>query len=317
MRKLASISIDVDSLSSIYKGQGLRRPGGYTSIELRTGLETIQQFFEGYGIKTTLFMVGNDLLDQTNHAAICSIIQNGHEPANHSMTHPQGFRWLSPEEKGKEIAAMGKICEEVTGIQPIGFRSPGWNIDDNTLPILKQMGYAYDSSVFPTFLMPLMKFMHWASMSGQVRSNRTTMGMWRYMTAPLIPYRTNQLSFAQKGNDGIIEFPVSVTPLMRIPFFATLLLFTGNRFYQALYRNIKQSGLSIHFQMHLSDFVDYSLPELENQMPSTHQGAYIPQALGTPLKKKLEVFNKMFDLMIADYEFITLGEWLIRLQGEK
>ena len=314
MKNLASVSIDVDSLSSIYKGQGLKRPGGYTFIEFRTGLETIQRFFEGYRIKTTLFMVGNDFLHQPNHSAIRSIIQDRHEPANHSMTHQQGFRWLNPEEKGKEITAMGDICEKETGIRPVGFRSPGWNIDDSTLPILKQLGYVYDSSVFPTSLMPLMKFAHWASMSGQAKPNRTTMGMWRYMAAPITPYHTSQFSLSQKGENGIIEYPVSVTPCLRIPFFATLLLFTGNRFYQALYRSIKRSGLPVHFQMHLSDFVDYSMPELENQMPSTNKGAYVPQALGTPLQKKLEVFKKMMDLMATDYDFITLREWSERMK---
>ena len=316
MKNLAFVSIDVDSLSSIYKGQGLNRPDGYTYIELRTGLEAILQFFEGYGIKTTLFMVGNDFLHQANHSAIRSIFHSGHEPANHSMTHPQGFRWLNPEEKSKEITAMGDICEEVTGIHPIGFRSPGWNIDDSTLPILKQLGYVYDSSVFPTSLMPLMKFAHWASMSGQPKPNRTTMGMWRYMAAPIAPYHCSQLSLAKRGESGIIEFPVSVTPILRIPFFATMLLFTGIKFYQMLYMNIKRSGLPVHFQMHLSDFVDYSLPELENQMPSTHKGAYVPQALGTPLKKKLDIFKKMMDLMSADYDFITLRERSERMKGK-
>ncbi len=238
MNNLASVSIDVDSLSSIYKGHGLTRTGGYTFIELRTGLETIQRFFEDYHIKTTLFMVGNDLLYQSNHKVIRSIIDEGHEPANHSMTHPQGFRWLTSDQKNQELAAMSKICEEVTGLRPVGFRSPGWNIDDSTLPKLRQLGYSYDSSVFPTLLMPLMKFAHWASMSGQPKHNRTTMGMWRYMIAPIVPYQTSQVSLGQRGEGGIIEFPVSVTPLLRIPFFATLLLFTGNRFYQSLYGSI-------------------------------------------------------------------------------
>lgn len=315
MNNPASISIDVDTLSSIYKGQGLKRPGGYTYIELRTGLETIQRFFEGYRIKTTLFMVGNDFLLQSNQAAIQSIIQAGHEPANHSMTHPQGFRWLTAEEKNKELKMMGNICEKVTGIRPIGFRSPGWNIDDSTLPLLKQLGYSYDSSVFPTSLMPLMKFAHWASMSGQAQPDRTTMGMWRYMTAPITPYQTSQLSLAKKGEGGIIEFPVSVTPALRIPFFATMLLLTGNKVYHTLYKSIKRSSLPVHFQMHLSDFVDYRLPELENQMPSSRQGAYIPQALGTPLNKKLEIFRNLIDLMAADFNFITLKEWVEKIKG--
>ena len=315
MKNPASVSIDVDTLSSIYKGQGLTRAGGYTYAELCAGLEAIQQFFDPYKIKTTLFMVGNDFAQKANHAAIRSIIANGHEPANHSMTHPQGFRWLSPEAKTREISDMAAICEKITGLRPVGFRSPGWNIDDETLPILKQLGYQYDSSVFPTALMPVMKLAHWASMSGQTKVNRTTMGQWRYSLAPITPYHTGQKFLAAKGAGGIIEFPVSVTPVLRIPFFATLLLMAGNRIYNLLYRSIKRSGLPVHFQMHLSDFVDYSMLELENQMPATRQGAYIPKALGTPLKKKLEAFKALFDLMAADYDFMTLKEWAGKMEN--
>ena len=212
---------------------------------------------------------------------------------------------------------MEEICNSVTGIRPIGFRSPGWNIDDSAIPILKEMGYRYDSSVFPTSLMPLMKFAHWASMSGQAKPNRTTMGRWRYMAAPIKPYQTNQTSLSNKGESGVIEFPVSVTPFLRLPFFATLLLKVGNKFYKTFYESIKRAGMPVHFQMHLSDFVDYSLPELQDQIPPTRQGAYVPQALATPLKKKLNVFGMMMDLMVADYDFITLNKWSESLIGSK
>jgi len=315
LKNTAAVSIDVDTLSSIYKGQGLSRSDGYTFIELRTGLENIQQFFDRYHIKTTLFMVGNDFQLPANQAAIKSIIKDGHEPANHSMTHPQGFRWLDPDQKRGEIGSMGDICESVTGIRPVGFRSPGWNIDDSTIPVLKEKGYRYDSSVFPTSLMPLMKFAHWASMSGQAKPNRTTMGMWRYMTAPITPYQTSQTSLSRKGESGFVEFPVSVTPFLRLPFFATLLLKVGNTLYKTLYKSINQAGLPVHFQTHLSDFVDYSLPELQNQIPPASQGTYVPQALATPLNKKLIVLGKMMDLMVADYDFITLDEWSKTILG--
>jgi len=317
LKNPAAVSIDVDTLSSIYKGQGLKRAAGYTFIELRTGLENIQQFFESYHIKTTLFMVGNDFLLPTNQAAIQSIIKDGHEPANHSMTHPQGFRWLDPDQKKNEIRSMGDICQSVTGIRPIGFRSPGWNIDDSAIPLLKELGYRYDSSVFPTTLMPLMKFAHWASMSGQAKPNRTTMGMWRYMAAPITPYQTSQASFSNKGESGLVEFPVSVTPFLRLPFVATLLLKVGIKFYKAFYESIKREELPVHFQMHLSDFVDYSLPELQDQIPPTREGVYVPQALTTPLIKKLEAFGKMVDLMALDYDFITLNVWSERLMSDE
>jgi len=305
----AVVSIDVDTLSSIYKGRGCRRPSGYTFHEFRQGLEKISEFFGRYEIKTTLFMVGKDFEYAPNHAAIKAIHNQGHEIANHSMSHPQGFRWLSTDQMEEEIQNMGRICMEITGEKPVGFRSPGWNIGDSAIGVLKKNGYIYDSSIFPTYLMPVMKFSHWASMSSQPCPNRTTMGRWRYMFAPLQPYNSSQRSLAQQGIDGIIEFPVSVTPILRIPFFATLLLLTGNKFYDHLYKSIQRWKLPIHFQMHLSDFVDYNQPELQDQMPERLQGSYVPQALTTSLDKKLGVFSRMIDRIIADYNFLTLKEW--------
>jgi hypothetical protein len=317
MNNWGNISIDVDSLSSIYKGQGCSRPGGYTFVEFRAGLENLSNFFSRYAIKTTMFMVGNDFLNNKNHAAIKEISNNGHEIANHSMTHPQSFRWLSEKEKEIELVAMSDICQEVTGKRPVGFRSPGWNIDDATLPVLNKLRYVYDSSVFPTSFMPLMKFAHWSSMSKQKKQDRTTMGQVSYMFSPLSPYHVSSYSLGKKGNNFLIEFPISVSPYLRIPFFATLLLFTGIGFYRKLYRSIHAAGLPVHFQMHLSDFIDYSIPELKDQMPGNKKGAYIPQSLHTPLSKKLDLFSEMIDLIAEDYTFITLDQWAKKIQVDK
>lgn len=68
--------------------------------------------------------------------------------------------------------------------------------------------------------------------------------------------------------------------------------------------------MPIHFQMHLSDFVDYDLPELQDQMPSRNRGAYVPQALNTPLEKKIDTFRRMIELMARDYTFTTLKDWV-------
>lgn len=313
MSRTGSISVDVDSLSSIYKGQGCSRLDGYSFIEFRTGIENMLAFFDRFKLKVTMFMVGNDFLHEQNHEAIRAIQNEGHEIANHSMTHPQDFRWLSGEEKRRELNGMGDICETVTGRRPIGFRSPGWNIDDSAIPILNDLNYTYDSSVFPTYLMPLMKFAHWLSMSKQPRGVRTTMGQLDYMFAQKTPYRISDTSLRKTGKNKLFEFPLTVSPILRIPFFATLLLFTGISFYRLLYHSIEAAGLPVHFQMHLSDFIDYSLPELADQMPRINQGVYVPQALNTPLEKKLHVFEDMIALMIRDYSFITLEEWSRRI----
>lgn len=262
-------------------------------------------------------MVGNVFLHKKNHAFIKNISDDGHEIANHSMTHPQGFRWLSPKEKESELLSMSNICHEVLGKRPVGFRAPGWNIDDATLPSLKKLGYEYDSSVFPTSFMPIMKFAHWSSMSKQEKINRTTMGEIKYLFSPLQPYKVSHDSLGKRGENPFIEIPISVTPVLRIPFFATLLLFTGIGFFKNLYQSIRKADLPLHFQMHLSDFIDYSIPELDDQMPGKDIGSYIPQSLNTPLSKKMNLFTEFIEMIAQDYAFITLEKWAQKIRLAK
>jgi hypothetical protein len=305
----AAVTSDIDTLDSIYKGQGCHRPDGYTYAELRMGLENFAHFLEPYGIKATLFMVGQDFSRSENHAHICSMVQADHEIANHTLTHAQGFRLLSAEQKETEIAGMEDICLQVTGCRPVGFRSPGWNISNDALPILQKRGYTYDSSVFPTTLMPVLKFLHWRTMSSRKGGDRTTMGHINYMSAPVTPYRTSLHSLAKKGLEGIVEFPITVTPIVRLPFFATFLLETGFSLFKASYRALRAFNRPIQFQFHLSDFVDYTHPDLVDQVPGTNEGLYVPKALRTPLPEKLLMFRKAMDMIVKDYNFQTLANW--------
>jgi len=305
----AAISSDVDTLESIYKGFGCRRPGGYTYAEFRMGLENFSKFLEPYGIKATLFMVGNDFLQPQNAPYIQNIAAEGHEIGNHTMTHAQGFRLLSSEQKEAEIAGMEEICQKVIGQRPVGFRSPGWNISDDALSILKKRGYLYDSSVFPTILMPLLKFLHWRAMRNRQGGERTTMGHWQYMLAPSAPYHTSQHSLARPGQNGMIEFPITVTPVIRLPFFATFLLATGLGLFKRSFQILKMWQRPLQFQFHLSDFVDYDHPELADQVPQPEDGVYVPQALRMSLSQKRDIFHRAIEMIVQEYHFVTLAEW--------
>ena len=65
----------------------------------------------------------------------------------------------------------------------------------------------------------------------------------------------------------------------------------------------------IQYQFHLSDFVDYTHPDLADQVPAPGDGVYVPQALRVPLASRLELFDRAMDLMARDYSFVTLDEW--------
>lgn len=308
--RTAIISSDIDTLESIYRGQGCRRPQGYTYAEFAQGLENFSRFLERYNANATLFMVGRDFLRPQHQSVILEMVRRSDEIANHTHTHPQGFRFLNAADKERELAQMEEACLAVTGRKPIGFRSPGWNISDDLLPILKRRGYRYDSSVFPTFLMPLLKLLHWRTMSKRGSSERTTMGQLYYMFAPTQPYQTTDYALGKQGSTNFWEFPVTVTPIVRIPFFATFLLSTGLTIFELSYRMLKSAGFSIQFQFHLSDFVDYKSHLLEDQVPELGRGQYVPKALLTPLDRKLSLFQRAMDMIAENYTFSTIETYV-------
>lgn len=307
-----SISCDVDTLASIYKGQGLRRSGGYTYAEFAIGLENFSRFLEKFSINATFFMVGNDFLHLQNHQYIRAIHKEGHEIANHTLTHAQGFRLLSIEEKEAELEGMEELCKQVIGRKPVGFRSPGWNIGDDALPILTRRGYRYDSSVHPSSINPLLKLMHWKTTSSRKDGDRTTLGHLRYMFAPISPYFTSELSLGRRGQSDFVEFPVTVLPYFRLPFFATFTLATGLTLFKTSYKLLKSLGVPIQYQFHLSDFVDYTRADLADQVPLDRDGQYVPYALRLPLQKKLAFFTQVMETLCQNYQFATLENWVKR-----
>jgi hypothetical protein len=309
MSPTAAVSIDVDTLASIYKGTGCRRKGGYSYAEMQMGLQNIIQFFASYDCALTLFMVGDDLNFQQNIQPAKELLKAGHEIANHTMHHTQGFRFLPPAQKRAEIIEMESICKDRLGVKPVGFRSPGWNISDEAGPILKELNYSYDSSVFPTSFMPLLKFSHWLSMRSRPRFDRSTMGQGSYMFAPRQPYRTSGKSLNIVGKDGIVEFPITVSPVLHIPFTATFYLLFGWRIYSAILNSLIRRGVPIHFQFHLSDFVDYTSNEFVDQLPASQQGVYVPKALQMTYPQKEKAFRRMMDVIAQNYTFKRMDQW--------
>lgn len=301
-----SLSIDIDTLKTHFKGFGLKR-GEYDFSDFREGMENILDFLDLFGIKATFFIVGRDLLFEQNVPIVREAVRRGHEIANHTMNHIQGFRLLPSPEKEKEVEQAERLIEQCAGRRPVGFRNPGWNINNDMVGILERKGYLYDSSIFPSFLNPLLKIMHYRAMSDRPFSDRTTLGRIEYMFAPTKPYHPSLSSFLKKGTASLIEFPLPVVPGIRIPFFATFLLKTGFPLFTLSYALLKTFGVPIVYEFHLFDFVDFGRSHFADQIPSGAQaGSYIPQSIHTPFHVKRDIFRRAVERMARDYQFDTI-----------
>lgn len=304
--KVCSVTVDVDCLRSNFKGFGLRK-NSYSLGEFETGIENLLAFFSCFNIRATFFFVAQDLEIKTNADLIKYVITEGHEIASHSYSHPQGFRLLSTKEKAHELKRSKEILEDVSGQSVIGFRAPGWNISDDTLPILQGLGYNYDSSVFPTSISILLKAVHYYAMRKRDLLTRTTLGEFYYLLSPSYPYYTDERRLGKKGDSDFVEFPIQVTGFLRLPFFATFHLSYPSCIERG-FKAIKNRSI-INYQMHLSDFVDYTVKEFSHEVPQ-QAGSYLPVSLKLTLAEKMKIWNKVFRIITEDYDYLPLRETL-------
>jgi polysaccharide deacetylase family protein (PEP-CTERM system associated) len=93
--------------------------------------------------KATFFVLGWIAERQPN--LIREIQSRGHEVASHGYNHNL-CNQQSPAELKKELIDSKKLLEDIIGSPVSGFRAPNFSVDDNTLKIIKDCGYQYDSS---------------------------------------------------------------------------------------------------------------------------------------------------------------------------
>lgn len=74
------------------------------------------------------------------------VIDAGHEIGIHSWIHEYNSQLPSEAERDLQFRAAATL-EEITGIRPVGIRTPSWDFSEHTLAITREMGLLYDSSL--------------------------------------------------------------------------------------------------------------------------------------------------------------------------
>jgi polysaccharide deacetylase family protein (PEP-CTERM system associated) len=94
-------------------------------------------------VKATFFVLGW-IAERLPHL-IREIRTRGHEIASHGYNHNLCNRQPHADLK-RELTTSRKLLEDITGFPVSGFRAPNFSIDDETLKIIEDCGYHYDSS---------------------------------------------------------------------------------------------------------------------------------------------------------------------------
>lgn len=73
-------------------------------------------------------------------------VAEGHEVGIHSWIHELNSALPPKDERDLQMRSADKL-EEITGVRPVGIRTPSWDFSDHTLSITREMGLLYDSSL--------------------------------------------------------------------------------------------------------------------------------------------------------------------------
>jgi len=134
----------------------------------------------------------------------------------HSYYHEIN-RFLNYELERIEISKSKDIYKSYFNENPIGYRSPAGIVTSNIYYVLKDLGFKFDSSIFPT-----------------IRP-----GYFNNISKPLYPYYV----------DGILEIPFSmISPLIRIPLSLSYMKLFSTPFFLK-----KFDSKVIIFDLHLHD----------------------------------------------------------------
>jgi len=143
-RLTVALTFDHDAISdSVRRGDP---PVKFSHAEFgpRVGLPRIIELLEREGIAATWFVPGHSLETFTDNTQ--AILGGGHELACHGWFH-EDFSELPAEEQAAVLGRSVEAVRRVSGAPPKGFRAPYWALGRESLDLVVEAGFQYDSSL--------------------------------------------------------------------------------------------------------------------------------------------------------------------------
>ncbi len=150
-RHLVCLSFDFDSIS-LPVANGLTSPTPISNGEFGlVGAERLLRLLERNGIRATWFIPG--LTADTFPDACRAVVGAGHEIGHHGYDHLSPAS-LSRDDEKRQLLRGIEALQNIGAPQPRGYRSPAWDLSGNSVELLLECGFTYDSSMMGHDYMP-------------------------------------------------------------------------------------------------------------------------------------------------------------------
>jgi hypothetical protein len=298
------VSVDLDGLWCYHEIHGLAAREGDVDPAYSVGVRRLLDLFDDVGIPATLFAIGRDAERAPHAELLAEAVGRGHEVASHSYAHDYALRRRRVHAIREDLRRADEAIAEATGVRPGGFRTPGYNVDTRILSVCAELGYDYDSSVFPCppYWLAKAGVMAWLALRG--RPSRSAMTRVDTLAAPLAPYRPDAASIRHIDPHSRLplEIPMCVVPGVRFPVIGTSLHLLGARGLSSLMPLLRRTHRRLlNLEFHAIDFMDA-------HDPGTAALLGIQPDLSIPWPDKVALYREVFDRVAQHWNFATLQD---------
>jgi peptidoglycan-N-acetylglucosamine deacetylase len=295
---LAAISVDLDSLPHYCRIQGVDEDvldERARTLVYRVAVPRFLELIAEAGVPATFFAIGAEV-----DPALRTAREAGVEIASHSHAHDYAMSRWPYERIAEDLAAAHDAVTAASGAPPVGFRAPGYTLSAPLLKAVAARGYAYDSSTYPATPYWLLKATVMGALKALRRPSRAILDSPRVLLAPTTPYRPSLEAPYARGDARLVELPIAVTPLTRVPFIGTFAVMAPWRVVTAAFRALERAEL-FNFELHAVDVLDVS-----DGIPAVL--ARQQRDLKVPATEKRARLSKLFRALRERSDCVTLQQ---------
>ncbi len=243
------VSVDLDDIGCYHAIHGLAEPQPtQLGMALQRWLPRFLELFEQVGARATFFVVGHELARDLEGggqgaALLRRAVEQGHELGNHSFAHAYDLvRWSATRQR-EDLQACDQLLRQL-GPPPQGFRAPGYSHDAQLLSQVAALGYDYDSSSLPSPPYYAAKVAVMGAMAVVGRRSSSLAGYAGSFLGTRHPHH--------RADVDLVELPMSVSPVLRVPLIGTSLLASPAPMAAAL-RRTARAAEHLHLELHAID----------------------------------------------------------------